>query len=165
MEQPSGPASDEGYGGAFGKGVLSTLLATPCSGPFLGSALAWAIVHPRTSPTPFSHRRAGHGQPILLVGLFPRLVGLLPRPGNWMVTFKQMMGFVLLAYRRLPAKLHLCSERCPTVLVLLASASDAGGFAEDRCWNRVGDDCEHGVVRCGKPRGHLLGCPSAGWKR
>ena len=41
-----GTAGGEGYGGAFSKGVLSALLATPCSGPLLGSALAWAIVKP-----------------------------------------------------------------------------------------------------------------------
>ena len=57
-----GSVSGERYGGAFSKGVLGTLLATPCSGPFLGSALAWAIVQlvqearQQTQPT---NRRSG----------------------------------------------------------------------------------------------------------
>ena len=88
----------EGYGGAFSKGVLSTVLATPCSGPFLGSALAWAIAQP--APLTFAvFATVGFGMasPYLLIGLFPSLVRFLPRPGHWMVTFKQLMGFVLLA--------------------------------------------------------------------
>jgi len=93
-----GSASGEGYGGAFSKGVLSTLLATPCSGPFLGSALAWAVVQPAyLTYAVFVFVALGMASPYLLVGVFPRLVRLLPRPGNWMITFKQIMGFVLLA--------------------------------------------------------------------
>ncbi len=93
-----GSATGEGYGGAFSKGVLSTLLATPCSGPFLGSTLAWAIVQPAyLTYAVFAVVALGMASPYLLVGLFPRLVCFLPRPGNWMVTFKQSMGFVLLA--------------------------------------------------------------------
>jgi thiol:disulfide interchange protein DsbD len=87
----------EGYGGALSKGVLSTLLATPCSGPFLGSVLAWAIAQPPLFTfAVFGMVGLGMASPYLLVGLSPSLARFLPRAGDWMVTFKQLMGFVLL---------------------------------------------------------------------
>ncbi len=122
-----GPARGEGYGGAFIKGVLSTLLATPCSGPLLGSALAWAIVQPAyLTYVVFAFVALGMASPYLLVGLFPRLVRLLPRPGNWMVTFKQIMGFVLLATVVYLLSFIPAPSVVPTVLVLLGV-----GFG---CW-------------------------------
>jgi thiol:disulfide interchange protein DsbD len=122
-----GAADGEGYGGAFSKGVLSTLLATPCSGPFLGSALAWAIVQPAyLTYAVFAFVALGMASPYLLVGLFPRLVRLLPRPGNWMVTFKQMMGFVLLVTVVYLLSFIPAPSVVPTVLVLLGV-----GFG---CW-------------------------------
>jgi thiol:disulfide interchange protein DsbD len=122
-----GTAGGEGYGGAFSKGVLSTLLATPCSGPFLGSALAWAIAQPAyLTYAVFALVGLGMASPYLLVGLFPRLVRCLPRPGNWMVTFKQMMGFVLLATVVYLLSFISAPSVVPTVLVLLGV-----GFG---CW-------------------------------
>ncbi len=120
-------ASSEGCGGAFSMGVLSTLLATPCSGPFLGSALAWAIVQPAyLTYAVFGAVALGMASPYLLVGLFPRLVRLLPRPGNWMVTFKQVMGFVLLATVVYLLSFISAPTVVPTVLMLLGV-----GFG---CW-------------------------------
>ncbi len=122
-----GSATGEGYGGAFSKGVLSTLLATPCSGPFLGSTLAWAIVQPAyLTYAVFAVVALGMASPYLLVGLFPRLVRLLPRPGNWMVTFKQMMGFVLLATVVYLLSFISPPSVVPTVVMLLGV-----GFG---CW-------------------------------
>jgi suppressor for copper-sensitivity B len=122
-----GSTVGEGYGGAFSKGVLSTLLATPCSGPFLGSALAWAIVRPAyLTYAVFAFVALGMASPYLLVGLFPRLVQFLPRPGNWMVTFKQIMGFVLLATVVYLLSFIPAPSVVPTVLVLLGV-----GFG---CW-------------------------------
>jgi len=122
-----GTAGAEGYGGAFSKGVLSTLLATPCSGPFLGSALAWAIVQRAyLTYAVFAFVALGMASPYLLVGLFPRLVRFLPKPGNWMVTFKQMMGFVLLATVVYLLSFIPAPSVVPTVLLLLGV-----GFG---CW-------------------------------
>jgi suppressor for copper-sensitivity B len=122
-----GSASGEGYVGAFSKGVLSTILATPCSGPFLGSALAWAIVQPAyLTYTVFAFVALGMASPYLLVGLFPRLARLLPKPGNWMVTFKQIMGFVLLATVVFLLSFIPAPTVVPTVLALLGV-----GFG---CW-------------------------------
>jgi len=87
----------EGVAGAFAKGVLTTVLATPCSGPMLGPALTWAVSQPpQITYAAFVSVGLGMASPYLLIGLFPRLLAFLPKPGAWMDTFKQIMGFVLL---------------------------------------------------------------------
>ncbi|MBC8350809.1 MAG: hypothetical protein H8E66_02405 [Planctomycetes bacterium] len=92
-----GLATKEGASGAFFKGVLTTVLATPCSGPLLGSALTWAVVQPPViAYAGFGCVGLGMASPYLLIGAFPELVSFLPKPGAWMDTFKHMMGFVLL---------------------------------------------------------------------
>ena len=97
----SGKANDlsqrEGAVGAFCKGVLTTILATPCSGPFLASALAWAVGQPPVKTyAVFLSVGIGMASPYLLIGVFPGLMRFLPKPGPWMDTLKQVMGFVLL---------------------------------------------------------------------
>jgi thiol:disulfide interchange protein len=87
----------EGLSGAFGKGVLTTLLATPCTGPFMGSALTWSVSQPpATTFLTFFSLGAGMASPYIVIGIFPVLVRFLPRPGDWMITFKSVMGFMML---------------------------------------------------------------------
>jgi len=87
----------EGLADAFFKGILATLLATPCSGPFLGSTLAWTLDQtPLTIFGIFTMLGLGMGLPYVVLTAFPKLLGFLPKPGAWMETFKQSMGFVLL---------------------------------------------------------------------
>jgi suppressor for copper-sensitivity B len=87
----------EGPTGAFTKGVFTTILATPCTGPFMASALGWAVQQPaETTFATFGAMGLGMASPYLVIGAFPSLVRFLPKPGNWMVTFKQVMGFILL---------------------------------------------------------------------
>ncbi len=91
-------AEKEGASGAFAKGVFTTLLATPCSGPFLASALAWTVNQPPVRVfAVFTSMGLGMASPYLLIGAFPQLIRFLPKPGAWMETFRQVMGFVLLA--------------------------------------------------------------------
>lgn len=90
-------AEREGASGAFAKGALTTVLATPCSAPFLGSALTWALSQPPAVIfAVFAAVGLGMASPYLLLGAFPELLRILPKPGVWMETFKQLMGFVLL---------------------------------------------------------------------
>ena len=90
-------AQSEGSVGAFIKGVLTTLLATPCSGPLLIPAVVWAIAQPAwVTYLVFLAMGVGMASPFLLIGAIPKLAGFLPRPGAWMETFKQLMGFVLM---------------------------------------------------------------------
>jgi thiol:disulfide interchange protein DsbD len=91
-------AAKEGPAGAFSKGVLTTLLATPCTGPFLGPALAWAVSQPLVLVfATFFAVGLGMASPYLIIGAYPKLIAFLPKPGAWMETFKKLMGFVLLA--------------------------------------------------------------------
>ena len=91
-------AEHEGAVGAFCKGVFTTILATPCTGPFMGATLTWAFAQPvLVIYATFACLGLGMALPYLLIGAFPQMIRLLPKPGAWMDTFKQIMGFVLLA--------------------------------------------------------------------
>lgn len=82
---------------SYTKGLLATLLATPCSGPFLGGTLAWALLQsPLVIFLIFMSIGLGMALPYLLLALFPRFLALVPKPGNWMITFERIMGFLLL---------------------------------------------------------------------
>jgi thiol:disulfide interchange protein len=88
----------DGLVSSFFSGVLATTIATPCTGPFLGTAVGFAV----TLSTPlalliFTALGLGMASPYLLIGAFPQLIRFLPKPGNWMVTFKEVLGFVMLA--------------------------------------------------------------------
>ena len=88
----------EGPSGAFFKGVFTTILATPCSAPILGSVFGWLLTQPPYMVyCTFGAVGLGMASPYLVIGAFPALIRLLPRPGAWMDTFKQLMGFFLLA--------------------------------------------------------------------
>ncbi len=85
----------EGAAGAFFKGVFTTILATPCSGPFLGPVFAFTLSQPwYATYVIFASVGVGMALPYLIIGMSPNLVRWLPKPGDWMDTFKQFMGFV-----------------------------------------------------------------------
>ena len=93
----AGGAHREGLGGAFLTGVFATLLATPCTGPFMGPALAWSVKQPpATTFLIWGMMGLGMAFPYLVFGFFPQAIELLPKPGNWMVRFKQFAGFALM---------------------------------------------------------------------
>jgi thiol:disulfide interchange protein DsbD len=88
----------EGFSGSFFTGALATLVATPCSAPFLAPALGAALSLPAIeSFLVFTAIAVGLALPYLLLSIFPQAVKLLPRPGAWMETFKQLMAFPLYA--------------------------------------------------------------------
>jgi thiol:disulfide interchange protein/DsbC/DsbD-like thiol-disulfide interchange protein len=90
--------SKSGYAGSFFTGVLITVVATPCSAPFLAPALGAALaVSTAQSFAIFTAIAIGLSLPYLILSIFPQLVRLLPRPGGWMETFKQLMAFPLYA--------------------------------------------------------------------
>jgi suppressor for copper-sensitivity B len=90
-------AEREGVTAAYSKGILTTILATPCGGPFLGPAVAWAMAQPKAVIfATFASMGLGMASPYLILGLSPGLIRFLPKPGAWMETFKELMGFVLL---------------------------------------------------------------------
>jgi thiol:disulfide interchange protein DsbD len=83
---------------SFSEGVLITLLSTPCTAPFLGTALAFAFTQPVSlSVVVFLSIGLGLGLPYMIVALVPALSRLIPRPGEWMAEVRIFMGFLLLA--------------------------------------------------------------------
>ncbi|MEZ5387886.1 MAG: cytochrome c biogenesis protein CcdA [Prosthecobacter sp.] len=85
-----------GLGGSFFSGLLATLVSTPCSAPFLGTALGFAVKLPAPQAMLlFTLIGLGLASPFLLLSAFPKLVSALPRPGAWMESFKQGMSFLL----------------------------------------------------------------------
>lgn len=93
----AGGGQQEGLSGAFMTGIFATILATPCSGPFLGPTFGWsASQHPAVIYAVWTMMGLGMSAPYLLFGLFPAAVKFLPKPGNWMITFKQIAGFIMM---------------------------------------------------------------------
>lgn len=90
--------SQRGLAGSFFSGVLATVVATPCSAPFLGVAIGAAIALPTVKFfAAFGAMATGLALPYLVLSIFPKLVDFLPRPGAWMESFKQAMSFLLFA--------------------------------------------------------------------
>lgn len=86
------------FKGSFMSGVLATLVATPCTGPLLGPAVGLAMTIPAIgSLAIFTSMGLGMAAPYLLLAAFPKLIRFLPKPGNWMVLFKQLLGFLMMA--------------------------------------------------------------------
>ncbi len=89
-------AGKGGWIGSFVSGVTATIVATPCTAPFMGSALGYAITQtPGVSLTIFAALGFGMAFPYLLISGVPGLLRFIPRPGPWMETLKQIMGFLL----------------------------------------------------------------------
>jgi thiol:disulfide interchange protein/DsbC/DsbD-like thiol-disulfide interchange protein len=88
----------EGDAGSFFQGVFATVLATPCTAPFLGTALGFAFTQSGWMIlVMFLAIAAGMSSPYLLLSAQPAWLRLLPKPGAWMERVKQLMGFLLLA--------------------------------------------------------------------
>lgn len=88
--------AQQGLKGSFFSGLLATIVATPCSAPFLGTALPFAVsLPPAPAMLMFTMIGLGLAAPFLVLSLSPRLVSALPRPGAWMESFKQGMSFLL----------------------------------------------------------------------
>jgi thiol:disulfide interchange protein len=82
-----------GSGGAFATGALAAFIATPCSGPFMGTALAAALVLPWPAALAvFAGLGIGLGLPFLALGFIPALRRFLPKPGLWMATFRRILS-------------------------------------------------------------------------
>lgn len=94
LQKLSGPAR----GNAFLTGVLATVVATPCTAPFMGAALGAALALPAAPAIGiFLSLGAGMALPVPLLLFFPTLLRRLPRPGVWMERFKEFMAFPLFA--------------------------------------------------------------------
>ena len=89
-------ASQHGYKGTFFTGVLATIVATPCTAPFMATAMGYALTQPAIiSLTIFMALGLGLALPYLALCFIPSLRQSLPKPGAWMETFRQSMSFPL----------------------------------------------------------------------
>jgi suppressor for copper-sensitivity B len=88
----------QGWVGHFATGAFATLLATPCSAPFLGTAVGFALAHGTLEIFAiFLLLGIGMAAPYLLVAAWPQLAQKLPRPGQWMIVARKILGLALLA--------------------------------------------------------------------
>jgi thiol:disulfide interchange protein len=93
-----GSGAREGVAGHFFSGLFATLMATPCSAPFLGAAISFALA--QRAPVVlaiFTALGLGMALPYLLIAAVPGIARFLPRPGAWMETVRGVMGFLLAA--------------------------------------------------------------------
>lgn len=98
MNVGEGLASRSGLAGSFFTGVLATVVATPCTAPLMGAAIAFALVQPVwVSLLVFNALGAGMALPYVLLACFPAALRWLPRPGLWMERIKQVMAFPMYA--------------------------------------------------------------------
>ena len=87
-----------GLGGSFVSGITATIVATPCTAPFMGSALGFALTQPGwVSMLVFTFIGLGMSAPYFLLTSIPALLKFVPKPGRWMESMKQFMGFLLVA--------------------------------------------------------------------
>ena len=90
--------SFSGYRGSFFSGVLATVVATPCTAPFMGTALGYALS--KSAPislSVFTFLGMGMALPYIILSFSPKLIRKLPKPGAWMESFKQAMSFPMFA--------------------------------------------------------------------
>ncbi|QQS05658.1 MAG: thioredoxin family protein [Fibrobacterota bacterium] len=88
----------QGWMGSFFTGVTATLVATPCTAPFMGTALGYTLTLPASQTLfVFFALGAGMAAPYLLLSAFPRALAWVPKPGAWMETLKQALGFAMAA--------------------------------------------------------------------
>ncbi|NIP81848.1 MAG: thiol:disulfide interchange protein, partial [Gemmatimonadetes bacterium] len=88
----------DGDRSSFLTGVLATVVATPCTAPFMGAAIGAALVRPAVEALAiFAGLGLGMAAPYVLLSFWPALARRLPRPGRWMETFKQVLAFPMFA--------------------------------------------------------------------
>ncbi len=88
----------QGFAGSFFTGVLATVVATPCVGPFMGVAIGFALAQPAlVTFLVFTALALGLALPYLLLSFYPALMKWLPKPGAWMEVLKQLTALPLFA--------------------------------------------------------------------
>jgi thiol:disulfide interchange protein DsbD len=108
---------DDRVSGSFWTGVLAVIVAAPCTAPFMGAALGYAVTQPGPiAVVVFATLGLGMATPYLVLTLFPQVLARLPRPGAWMERFKQLMAFPMFA-------------TCVWLLWVLSQQIDVNGVA------------------------------------
>tara|TARA_B100001093_G_scaffold519888_1_gene611198 strand:+ start:4159 stop:6135 length:1977 start_codon:yes stop_codon:yes gene_type:complete len=93
-----GVGSNNNLTGSFSTGVLAVIVASPCTAPFMGAALGYALIQPSGVTLPvFSALGLGFAFPYFILSASPGLINYLPKPGSWMVTLKEFFAFPMFA--------------------------------------------------------------------
>ncbi len=96
MNMATQASTKGGHWGSFLSGIFAVLLATPCTAPLLAPAIGFAFQQPPfVIFSSFIMIGLGLAFPFILLGIFPKAIKFIPKPGNWMITFKEFMGFLL----------------------------------------------------------------------
>lgn len=94
----AGKPTSGGVGSSFGTGAMAAFVATPCSAPFMASALGAAMLLPAASAlTVFAFLGLGLALPFVLLGWIPALRKLIPKPGDWMIKFQRVLAVPMFA--------------------------------------------------------------------
>ncbi|MBL6456628.1 thioredoxin family protein [Belnapia sp. T6] len=125
----AGLAARGGHAGSFFTGVLAVLVATPCTAPFMAAAVGAALtLPPAETLLVFAALGLGLAAPYALLGLFPSLAGLLPRPGGWMEALRGALAFPMYGAAAWLAWV-LAQQAGPDGLLLLLGGAVLIGFA------------------------------------
>ena len=136
----------QGGGGSFATGVLATAVATPCTAPFMGAAVGYALSRSTVeSLGVFTALGLGMAAPSLLLHVVPGLSSRLPRPGRWMETFRQVMGFPMMAAAIWMASVLASLSGSEGAILLLAAMLAAGVGAWT--WGRWGTPVQSRAAR------------------
>lgn len=91
-------SNNTGYSGSFLTGVLAVIVASPCTAPFMGAAIGYALIQPSFVTLPiFISLGLGFCIPYLILSIRPELISSLPKPGQWMETLKEFFAFPMFA--------------------------------------------------------------------
>jgi suppressor for copper-sensitivity B len=128
----------EGASGAFFKGVFTTVLATPCSGPFLGAVFGFTVAAPPAITfLIFTTVGLGMALPYIVIGLMPQLVFWLPKPGAWMETVKQLLAFLLLGTVAYLFSLFSDVQKLPVFITLIGAWFACWMIGQVPLWDKL----------------------------
>ncbi len=158
-----------GYAGSFFTGVLATVAATPCTAPFMGAAVGYAVTQPATTALlVFEALGLGLALPYLVLTLAPAWRRFLPPPGAWMATLKQLLAFPL--YASVAWLVWVVSQQAGprgvgaalAGLVLLGAAAWLYGVSRNAraAWRRGATIAAMGLVTAAVALGPLAGATS-----
>ena len=98
MSLGNSQGNSRGYLGSVSTGVLATIVAAPCTAPFMGAAVGYALIQdPAKGILVFVSLGIGMALPYVLLCYAPALLARLPKPGQWMVVMKQLLAFPMFA--------------------------------------------------------------------
>ena len=91
-------SNDTSYSGSFLTGILAVIVASPCTAPFMGAAIGYALIQPSAITLPiFLSLGLGFAAPYLVLSIKPELISSMPHPGKWMETLKEFFAFPMFA--------------------------------------------------------------------